>query len=152
MLRRAGRRVERDQRPAIADRGIYYVKDNNNSANKSTEVAAGAEYSLSKSTLGIWRSGTREQPGDDDPDDRIWPAGRARYGHDRRDGGLAPHLLSGSRYRRSLRAQACAMTEVRSTGKGIGRDVGAVWRRNVPVSRQVRTLLDLFRSWKRPEG
>jgi DNA-binding transcriptional LysR family regulator len=31
-------------------------------------------------------------------------------------------------------------------------DVGAVWRRNAPVSRQVRTLLDLFRSWKRPEG
>ena len=27
-------------------------------------------------------------------------------------------------------------------------DVGAVWRRNVPLSRQVRTLLDLFRSWK----
>jgi DNA-binding transcriptional LysR family regulator len=28
-------------------------------------------------------------------------------------------------------------------------DVGAVWRRNVPVSKQVRVLLDLFRSWKR---
>ncbi|MBB5448380.1 MULTISPECIES: LysR family transcriptional regulator [unclassified Paraburkholderia] len=27
-------------------------------------------------------------------------------------------------------------------------DVGAVWRRNVTLSRQVRTLLDLFRSWK----
>lgn len=31
-------------------------------------------------------------------------------------------------------------------------DVGAVWRRNVPISRQVRVLLDLFRSWKRPGG
>ncbi|CAE6817929.1 Outer membrane porin protein 32 [Paraburkholderia nemoris] len=30
--------------------GIYYLKDRNNSANKSTEVAAGAEYSLSKAT------------------------------------------------------------------------------------------------------
>lgn len=27
-------------------------------------------------------------------------------------------------------------------------DVGAVWRRNMILSRQVRTLLDLFRSWK----
>jgi DNA-binding transcriptional LysR family regulator len=27
-------------------------------------------------------------------------------------------------------------------------DVGAVWRREVTLSRQVRTLLDLFRSWK----
>jgi DNA-binding transcriptional LysR family regulator len=27
-------------------------------------------------------------------------------------------------------------------------DVGAVWRRNMLLSRQVRTLLDLFRSWK----
>ncbi|SAK50961.1 porin [Caballeronia arationis] len=31
--------------------GVYYLKDRNNSANKSTEVAAGAEYSLSKATL-----------------------------------------------------------------------------------------------------
>ncbi|PYE14128.1 putative porin [Paraburkholderia silvatlantica] len=31
--------------------GVYYLKDRNNSANKSTEVAAGAEYSLSKGTL-----------------------------------------------------------------------------------------------------
>jgi predicted porin len=31
--------------------GIYYLKDRNNSANKSTEIAAGAEYSLSKSTM-----------------------------------------------------------------------------------------------------
>jgi predicted porin len=31
--------------------GIYYLKDNNNSANKSTEVAAGAEYSVSKTTM-----------------------------------------------------------------------------------------------------
>jgi predicted porin len=30
--------------------GIYYLKDRNNSANKSTEIAAGAEYSLSKAT------------------------------------------------------------------------------------------------------
>jgi DNA-binding transcriptional LysR family regulator len=31
-------------------------------------------------------------------------------------------------------------------------DVGAVWRRNAPVSKQMRTLLDLFRSWKRADG
>jgi predicted porin len=31
--------------------GLYYMKDRNNSTNKSTEVAAGAEYSLSKATL-----------------------------------------------------------------------------------------------------
>ncbi|MGF6999380.1 porin [Paraburkholderia sp. GAS32] len=31
--------------------GLYYLKDRNNSANKSTEIAAGAEYSLSKATL-----------------------------------------------------------------------------------------------------
>ena len=31
--------------------GLYYMKDRNNSANKSTEIAAGAEYSLSKATL-----------------------------------------------------------------------------------------------------
>ncbi|SAL79833.1 porin [Caballeronia choica] len=31
--------------------GLYYLKDRNNSTNKSTEVAAGAEYSLSKTTL-----------------------------------------------------------------------------------------------------
>ncbi|MGF6602990.1 putative porin [Paraburkholderia sp. GAS448] len=31
--------------------GLYYMKDKNNSANKSTEIAAGAEYSLSKATL-----------------------------------------------------------------------------------------------------
>ncbi|MHB9841831.1 porin [Paraburkholderia terrae] len=31
--------------------GLYYLKDRNNSTNKSTEVAAGAEYSLSKATL-----------------------------------------------------------------------------------------------------
>lgn len=31
--------------------GIYYLKDRNNSANKSTEIAAGAEYSLSKRTM-----------------------------------------------------------------------------------------------------
>ncbi|WP_321962204.1 porin [Paraburkholderia sp. J7] len=31
--------------------GVYYLKDRNNSANKSTAVAAGAEYSLSKATL-----------------------------------------------------------------------------------------------------
>ena len=31
--------------------GVYYLHDRNNSANKSTEVAAGAEYNLSKSTL-----------------------------------------------------------------------------------------------------
>ncbi|KAE8756986.1 MULTISPECIES: porin [Paraburkholderia] len=31
--------------------GLYYLKDKNNSANKSTEIAAGAEYSLSKATL-----------------------------------------------------------------------------------------------------
>jgi len=31
--------------------GVYYLKDRNNSINKSTEVAAGAEYSLSKATL-----------------------------------------------------------------------------------------------------
>jgi predicted porin len=31
--------------------GVYYLQDANHSANKSTEVAAGAEYSLSKVTL-----------------------------------------------------------------------------------------------------
>jgi predicted porin len=31
--------------------GIYYLHDRNNSANKSTEFAVGAEYSLSKTTL-----------------------------------------------------------------------------------------------------
>ena len=31
--------------------GVYYLKDRNNSANKSTEIAAGAEYSLSKRTM-----------------------------------------------------------------------------------------------------
>ncbi|MGF6371837.1 putative porin [Paraburkholderia sp. RAU6.4a] len=31
--------------------GVYYLKDANNSANKSLEVAGGAEYSLSKATL-----------------------------------------------------------------------------------------------------
>ncbi|MFL9904243.1 porin [Paraburkholderia fungorum] len=31
--------------------GVYYLHDRNNSANKSTEVAAGAEYNLSKTTL-----------------------------------------------------------------------------------------------------
>ncbi|HZZ09617.1 MAG TPA: porin [Paraburkholderia sp.] len=31
--------------------GLYYLKDANHSENKSTEVAAGAEYSLSKATL-----------------------------------------------------------------------------------------------------
>lgn len=31
--------------------GLYYLKDRNNSTNKSTEVSAGAEYSLSKTTL-----------------------------------------------------------------------------------------------------
>ncbi|SAL80405.1 porin [Caballeronia choica] len=31
--------------------GVYYLKDRNNSSNKSTEVAAGVEYSLSKATL-----------------------------------------------------------------------------------------------------
>ncbi|MFL9921097.1 porin [Paraburkholderia fungorum] len=31
--------------------GLYYLKDRNDSANKSTEIAAGAEYSLSKATL-----------------------------------------------------------------------------------------------------
>ena len=31
--------------------GVYYLKDRNNSANKSTEVAVGAEYSLSKRTM-----------------------------------------------------------------------------------------------------
>ena len=31
--------------------GVYYLKDRNNSANKSTEIAAGAEYSLSKATM-----------------------------------------------------------------------------------------------------
>jgi predicted porin len=30
--------------------GVYYLKDRNNSANKSTEVAGGGNYSLSKST------------------------------------------------------------------------------------------------------
>jgi predicted porin len=30
--------------------GLYYLKDSNNSSNKSTEIAAGAEYSLSKAT------------------------------------------------------------------------------------------------------
>ena len=37
--------------------GIYYLKDNNNSANKSTEVAAGAEYSVSKTTWCMGNSG-----------------------------------------------------------------------------------------------
>ncbi|MGF6935517.1 putative porin [Paraburkholderia sp. UCT70] len=31
--------------------GVYYLKDRNNSTNKSLEVAGGAEYSLSKATL-----------------------------------------------------------------------------------------------------
>ena len=31
--------------------GVYYLKDRNNSTNKSLEVAVGAEYSLSKTTL-----------------------------------------------------------------------------------------------------
>ncbi|MBK5124018.1 porin [Burkholderia sp. R-69980] len=31
--------------------GLYYLKDRNNSTNKSTEVAAGAEYSLSRATV-----------------------------------------------------------------------------------------------------
>ncbi|MDR5782692.1 LysR family transcriptional regulator [Caballeronia sp. LZ065] len=30
-------------------------------------------------------------------------------------------------------------------------DVGAVWRRNDPPGRQVRTLLDVFRAWKRAD-
>ncbi|MDR5760964.1 LysR family transcriptional regulator [Caballeronia sp. LZ035] len=30
-------------------------------------------------------------------------------------------------------------------------DVGAVWRRNDPPGRQVRTLLDVFRTWKRAD-
>ena len=31
--------------------GFYYLKDNNNSTNHSSEFAVGAEYSLSKRTL-----------------------------------------------------------------------------------------------------
>jgi predicted porin len=30
--------------------GVYYIKDENNSANKSTEIVLGANYSLSKET------------------------------------------------------------------------------------------------------
>ncbi|MCI0152243.1 porin [Paraburkholderia sediminicola] len=44
--------------------GLYYLKDKNNSANKSTEIAAGAEYSLSKATLVYAQVGYVNNKGD----------------------------------------------------------------------------------------
>ena len=44
--------------------GLYYLKDKNNSANKSTEIAAGAEYSLSKATLVYAQVGYVKNKGD----------------------------------------------------------------------------------------
>jgi len=44
--------------------GLYYMKDKNNSANKSTEIAAGAEYSLSKATLVYAQVGYVKNKGD----------------------------------------------------------------------------------------
>jgi predicted porin len=44
--------------------GLYYLKDRNNSANKSTEIAAGAEYSLSKATLVYAQVGYVKNKGD----------------------------------------------------------------------------------------
>jgi predicted porin len=44
--------------------GVYYLKDRNNSANKSLEVAGGAEYSLSKTSLVYGQVGWVNNHGD----------------------------------------------------------------------------------------
>lgn len=72
--------------------GVYYLKDRNRSANRSTSIVLGADYELSKHTT-LYAQGARRQSRHDGSDAGVRAAGRAGARDDRRDARDASFVL-----------------------------------------------------------